>query len=98
MFSSELRGRMLRKIFLAASLVFGTIPPAIAQVANFTPVTREMLLHPSPDDWLMFSRTYDNQRFSPLNQVNRGNVWSGREEWGLECTNISRWLTAGSCM
>ena len=81
MFSSELRGRMLRKIFLAASLVFGTIPPAIAQVANFTPVTREMLLHPSPDDWLMFSRTYDNQRFSPLNQVNRGNVGQLRMVW-----------------
>src|SRR4029450_9913615 len=33
-----------------------------------------MLLNPSPDDWLMFSRTYDAQRFSPLNQVNKQNV------------------------
>ena len=23
---------------------------------------------------------------------------TGREEWGLEFTSISRWLTAGSCM
>src|SRR5436189_1606722 len=45
-----------------------------AQVKNFVPVTDQMLLNPSPDDWLMFSRTYDAQRFSPLNQVNKQTV------------------------
>jgi hypothetical protein len=45
-----------------------------AQVKNFVPVTPAMLLNPSPDDWLMYSRTYDAQRYSPLNQINRGNV------------------------
>jgi alcohol dehydrogenase (cytochrome c) len=38
------------------------------------PVTQEMLLNPSPDDWLMFSRTYDAQRFSPLKQITKQNV------------------------
>ena len=33
-----------------------------------------MLVNPSPDDWLMYSRTYDAQRFSPLEFVNRRNV------------------------
>ena len=28
-----------------------------------------MLVNPSPDDWLMYSRTYDAQRFSPLKQI-----------------------------
>jgi alcohol dehydrogenase (cytochrome c) len=37
-------------------------------------VTDEMLLNPDPADWLMHSRTYDNQRFSPLDQINRENV------------------------
>ena len=37
-------------------------------------VTDEMLLNPAPADWLMHSRTYDNQRFSPLDQINRENV------------------------
>ena len=37
-----------------------------AQQPAFPPVTEEMLLKPSPNDWLMFSRTYDAQRFSPL--------------------------------
>jgi alcohol dehydrogenase (cytochrome c) len=46
-------------------------PPPIE---NLMPVTQEMLLNPSPDDWLMFSRTYDAQRFSPLDQINRQNV------------------------
>src|SRR6516165_1375644 len=49
-------------------------PVMLAQVKSFTPVTDQMLLNPSPDDWLMFSRTYDAQRFSPLNQVNKQNV------------------------
>ena len=47
---------------------------AIAQVKNFAPVTQAMLLNPSPDDWLMYSRTYDAQRYSPLNQINKSNV------------------------
>jgi alcohol dehydrogenase (cytochrome c) len=33
-----------------------------------------MLANPSPDDWLLFSRTYDAQRYSPLKQINKDNV------------------------
>ena len=44
-------------------------------------VTREMLLSPSPSDWLMFSRTYDNQRFSPLDQISRQNVAQLQLAW-----------------
>ena len=66
---------MVRTLLFATALVVSAInPAALAQVEDFTPVTREMLLDPSPNDWLMFSRTYDNQRFSPLDQVNRQNV------------------------
>ena len=50
-------------------------------VKDFVPVTQEMLLHPSPDDWLMYSRTYDAQRFSPLKQVDRSNVGQLRMAW-----------------
>ena len=48
--------------------------PAFAQVKNFKPVTQEMLQNPSPNDWLMYSRTYDAQRYSPLKQINKQNV------------------------
>jgi alcohol dehydrogenase (cytochrome c) len=66
-------------------LMLGTILmlPAVAQVENYRPVTQEMLLHPSPEDWLMYSRTYDAQRFSPLTQINKRNVSSLRLAWGL---------------
>ena len=43
-------------------------------ITRFSPVTDAMLLDPSPNDWLWFSRTPDAQRFSPLNQINRGNI------------------------
>ena len=74
--------RTLLFIGSISSILFGVIADeALAQVENFTPVTREMLLNPSPDDWLMFSRTYDNQRFSPLDQINGQNVDQLRMEW-----------------
>jgi PQQ-dependent dehydrogenase (methanol/ethanol family) len=62
---------MFRKSML---ILFVTAVPLVGQVDTFVPVTDHMLLNPSPDDWLMFSRTYDAQRFSPLNQVNRLNA------------------------
>ena len=73
---------MMRTFFFAASVVCMVITPAVsAQVDPFTPVTREMLLSPSPSDWLMFSRTYDNQRFSPLDQINGQNVAELQLTW-----------------
>src|ERR1700733_3024070 len=69
---------MIRNLILSALAVAG----AHAQVVkDFVPVTEEMLLHPSPDDWLMYSRTYDAQRFSPLKQVDRSNVGQLRMAW-----------------
>src|SRR5215471_10636794 len=54
---------------------------AAPQTKDFRPVTDQMLLNPSPDDWLMPSRTYDWQRFSPLNQINKQNVNQLRLAW-----------------
>ncbi|MEP7353404.1 MAG: PQQ-binding-like beta-propeller repeat protein [Acidobacteriota bacterium] len=56
--------------------------PAAAPVARaYTPVTQAMLENPSPNDWLMFSRTYDAQRYSPLNQITVGNVSKLEQVW-----------------
>ena len=52
-----------------------------AQVPRYVPVTQQMLENPSPDDWLMFSRTYDAQRFSPLKQITKQNVSQLRMAW-----------------
>ncbi len=59
---------------LEGPLVIPKIPPPEGTVKNYRPVTNEMLLHPSPDDWLMYSRTYDAWRYSPLVQINTRNV------------------------
>src|SRR5258708_40274270 len=69
---------MLRRSIVITSIVLGT---AFAQVKNYTPVTQQMLENPSPDDWLMYSRTYDAQRYSPLNQINRQNAGQLRMAW-----------------
>src|SRR3984885_6698300 len=68
------RPGMSRTVLFLASMMAGAVAPTLAQVKNFTPVTQQMLQNPSPDDWLMFSRTYDAQRYSPLNQINKQNV------------------------
>ena len=73
---------MNKRLFLLSTILFGLIAsPSFAQVKQFTPVTNEMLLKPSPNDWLMFSRTYDAHRFSPLDQINRQNVGQLRMVW-----------------
>src|SRR6202522_925655 len=69
-------------------LLAGAVVPLFSQVQNYKPVTEQMLEHPSPDDWLMYSRTYDAQRFSPLKQINRENTGQLRMAW-------SRGLGAG---
>jgi len=66
---------------VAAALFCTVATPIPAQIADFKPVTREMLVSPDPADWLMLNRTYDEQRFSPLNQVNRENVGQLELAW-----------------
>src|ERR1700678_2370259 len=73
---------LMTKVLVAAITLLIAVAPLRSQVVkNFVPVTPEMLLNPSPDDWLMYSRTYDGQRFSPLKQINKQNVSRLRMAW-----------------
>lgn len=75
---------VVNKLFLPQLLLLAlvmTVHYAQAQQHGFIPVTNEMLLDPDPADWLMFSRTYDAQRFSPLGQINTGNVAKLQMAW-----------------
>jgi alcohol dehydrogenase (cytochrome c) len=47
----------------------------------FVPVTDEMLMKPSPSDWLMWRRTQDSSGYSPLSQINRNNVTQLKMTW-----------------
>ena len=59
---------------LVSLIALGVAAAAQAQPRHFVPVTTQMLRQPSPNDWLMYSRTYDAQRFSPLEQIDTRNV------------------------
>jgi PQQ-dependent dehydrogenase (methanol/ethanol family) len=47
----------------------------------FVPVTDAMLQNPDPAHWLMWRRTLDGWGYSPLDQINRGNVSRLRMVW-----------------
>ena len=71
------------------TLSFG-LGTARAQPASaFVPVTDAVLQNPDPDDWLMWRRTLDSWGYSPLDQIDRGNVGGIRMVW-------TRALGAGS--
>ncbi|HYR89979.1 MAG TPA: PQQ-binding-like beta-propeller repeat protein [Terriglobia bacterium] len=73
---------MKKSLFFAMSIALAALATAAAaQVKTFSPVTPAMLLNPGPDDWLMYSRTYDAQRYSPLNQITRQNVGRLTQVW-----------------
>ena len=61
-----------------------TVP---GEARNFTPVTDAMLRNPDPADWLMIRRDYKANNFSPLNQINAGNVNDLRLVWTWAMNN-----------
>ena len=68
---------------LATAALAQTTPDAadLLRGVAAAPVTDAMLREPDPADWLMYSRTYDAQRYSPLDEINRGNVASLARAW-----------------
>ncbi len=55
--------------------------PAILQA--YQPVTAERLKSPADGDWLMIRRTYDGHGYSPLAQINTGNVKRLQPVWAF---------------
>jgi alcohol dehydrogenase (cytochrome c) len=50
-------------------------------VANYTPVTEDMMLHPPAADWLMHYQNYAGWSHSPLKQINTKNVHNLQLRW-----------------
>jgi alcohol dehydrogenase (cytochrome c) len=78
---------MIRKALL---ITLAIVSVALSQTSKFTPVTTQMLEKPSPNDWLMYSRTYDAQRFSPLNQIKKDNVGQLKLVWSKDMATGSQ--------
>jgi alcohol dehydrogenase (cytochrome c) len=62
------RHASLRTLLLAGSMLLGIAPAVAAEV------TPARLANPEPGNWLMNHRTYDAQRYSPLDRINKTNV------------------------
>ena len=57
------------------------VQSASAAAGRIRAVTDAELENPSPDDWLMWRRTLDGWGYSPLDQIDRGNVGDLRMVW-----------------
>ena len=70
-----------------AALAPGAATVAHAQTpSGFVPVTDEMLQDPPASEWLMWRRTLDGWGYSPLDQIDRGNVGALRMVWSRALT------------
>ena len=79
-----MRMKPFAALLLGSSLTLMASAPILAQdnlLANFEPVTDEMLQNPDPEDWLSWRRTLDNHGHSPLDQINRDNVGDLQVVW-----------------
>jgi alcohol dehydrogenase (cytochrome c) len=72
-------------VLTAVLFVLGSVA-AIAQEASpilktLKPLTDDILANPSPQDWLMWRRTYNAWGHSPLSQISVANVSRLRLAW-----------------
>ena len=83
--------RRTRSVASVALLFAITISAAVQrpQPTDYVPVTDEILRNPNAEDWLMFSRTYDAQRFSPLKEINKQNVSQLKLAWSRKMALMS---------
>lgn len=62
--------------------LFGNIAQAV-EPAPYSAVTAARLTHPEPGNWLMYRRTYDSWGYSPLKQIDAGNVAQLKPLWSF---------------
>ncbi len=80
---------MIRRNLLAATAMCAAFATGAIAQTDLKPVTTEVLQNPDPADWLMINRTHDEQRYSPLNQINKDNAKNLTLAW-------SRGLSVGT--
>ncbi len=67
-------------VFLGAAVVVGCVESEADTVVNDASLAEQG----SGENWLAYGRTYDEQRFSPLTQVDASNVSGLQVDWFLE--------------
>ena len=71
---------ILTLVIVVLSLVFAPLPVG---AADWRPVTDDRLMNADRDsgNWLMYNRTYNGWRFSPLDQITPANVKKLAPKW-----------------
>ena len=76
-----MRTRLTLAALVCVTVVMMAGISAEAQSPRITPVTDAALQNPDPDDWLSWRRTLDGWGYSPLEQIDTGNVGDLRLVW-----------------
>ena len=74
-------GATLASTFSWAEAV--TAQSAFGSTSRYSAVTDERLLDPEPENWLSYRRTYDGWGYSPLDQIDTGNVADLAPAWSF---------------
>src|ERR1700734_1481404 len=85
-----------RSLALFTLLCGGLAPTGLAGLGA-TPAAAQgisAIEHPKPGDWPSYHRTYDAQRYSPLDQINKDNVKHLHVAWTDQPGDITQGLQA----
>src|SRR5438445_511657 len=76
-------GTFSRLVLVLLALLSFSLTPPPARAAAWRDVTDDRLANAGSDpaDWLMYSRTYNGWRYSPLDQINTGNIKKLVPKW-----------------
>ncbi len=87
-----IRVTTLLAVFASAHLTLAQEPAAVEGMPAFSPVTWERLVNAAdePENWLMYSGTFDSQRFSRLDQIDTSNVAGLKLVWAHHIPQLDR--------
>jgi alcohol dehydrogenase (cytochrome c) len=68
-------------------------PPAPSAVTGWLNEKRLLMSQDDPSTWLMYGRNYAGWRYSPLKQINAGNVARLRTQWIFQTSNAGKMET-----
>jgi PQQ-dependent dehydrogenase (methanol/ethanol family) len=87
--------KYVKTMLLASATVAVVGAAAHAQTTRpYTPVTTEMLLKPSSNEWLSWRGTLNNHGYSPLDQINKSNVKDLELAWAYPMSDTGEQETA----
>ena len=87
------RGTVLLALVISVNLIHAQEPTTLEDGAPFfSPVTWDRLVNAAdePQNWLMYSGTFDSQRFSRLNQINTENAATLELKWAHHISQLDR--------